>query len=106
MTLEGRIVVEEFDCEALKDNLLGDPHRRSVPIYLPSGYDRSGRRYPVIYWLQGWDGTGLHSRRRAPDSDAEQRVLGSAHANGVTRATGIRLRDGRSPGRSVDGLSR
>ena len=39
MKLEGRVVVEEFDCEALKGNPLGDPHQRSVPIYLPPGYD-------------------------------------------------------------------
>jgi hypothetical protein len=44
MKLEGRVVIEEFDCEALKGNPLGDPHQRSVPIYLPPGYDRSGRR--------------------------------------------------------------
>ena len=44
MKLEGRVVVEEFDCEALKGNPLGDPHQRSVPIYLPPGYERSGRR--------------------------------------------------------------
>jgi len=66
MNLEGRVVVEEFDCEALKGNPLGDPHQRSVPIYLPPGYDRSGRRYPVIYWLHGWGGTGLRETNYNP----------------------------------------
>jgi enterochelin esterase family protein len=59
MKLVGRVVIEEFDCEALRDNPLGDPARRPIPIYLPPGYDRSGRRYPVIYWLHGFTGTGL-----------------------------------------------
>ena len=59
MRLAGRVVIEEFDCEALRDNPLGDPARREIPVYLPPGYDRSGRRYPVIYWLHGFTGTGL-----------------------------------------------
>jgi len=59
MKLDGRAVVAAFHFEALKGNPLGDPHERSVPIYLPPGYDQSGRRYPVIYWLHGWGGTGL-----------------------------------------------
>jgi enterochelin esterase family protein len=59
MKLEGRVVVEEFDCAALKGNPLGDPHRRPVPVYLPPRYDRDGRRHPVIYWIHGWGGTGI-----------------------------------------------
>src|SRR3990170_1801166 len=56
MRLAGRVVIEEFECEALRDNPLGDPARREIPVYLPPGYDRSGRRYPVIYWLHGVTG--------------------------------------------------
>src|SRR5262245_39510650 len=59
MRLEGRVVVEEFDSKALKGTPPGDPHPRPVPIYLPPGYGRSGRGYPVIYWIPGWGGTGL-----------------------------------------------
>jgi Putative esterase len=66
MKLEGRVVVEEFECEALKGNPLGDPHQRPVPIYLPPGYDRGGHRYPVIYWLHGWGGTGLRETNYNP----------------------------------------
>jgi enterochelin esterase family protein len=66
MRLAGRVVIEEFDCEALRGNPLGDPHQRSVPIYLPPGYDRSARRYPVIYWLHGWGGTGLRETNYNP----------------------------------------
>ncbi len=66
MKLSGRLVIEEFDCEALRDNPLGDPVRREIPIYLPPGYDRSGRRYPVIYWLPGYTGTGLGAANYNP----------------------------------------
>lgn len=66
MKLEGRIVLEEFDYEALKGNPLGDPHQRLVPVYLPPGYDRNERRYPVIYWLHGWGGTGLRETNSTP----------------------------------------
>jgi enterochelin esterase family protein len=59
MKLEGRVVVEEFECEALRGNPLGDPHRRPIPVYLPPGYEGRDRRYPVIYWIHGWGGTGM-----------------------------------------------
>src|SRR3990172_12054937 len=66
MRLAGRVVIEEFDCEALRDNPLADPARREIPVYLPPGYDRSGRRYPVIYWLHGFTGTGLGAANYNP----------------------------------------
>jgi enterochelin esterase family protein len=59
MKLGGRVVVDEFECQALRGNPLGDPHRRAVPVYLPPGYEEGGRRYPVIYWIHGWGGTGI-----------------------------------------------
>jgi enterochelin esterase family protein len=60
MRLSGKVVVEEFDSKALRGNPLGDPASRPIPVYLPPGYDANGgRRYPVIYWLHGFTGTGL-----------------------------------------------
>jgi S-formylglutathione hydrolase FrmB len=48
-----------IDSEALADNPLGDPARRSVPVWLPPSYDAApARRYPVVYWLAGFSGTG------------------------------------------------
>jgi enterochelin esterase family protein len=66
VTLQGRIVLDDFDCEALRGNPLGDPSRRSTPVYLPPGYDRGDQRYPVIYWLHGWGGTGLRELNTSP----------------------------------------
>ncbi len=60
MKLAGTVVVEEFDSAALRGNPLGDPASRSIPVYLPPDYNtHSDRRYPVIYWLHGFTGTGL-----------------------------------------------
>lgn len=60
MKLAGTVVIEEFDSAALRGNPLGDPSSRPIPVYLPPGYAKSGdRRYPVIYWLHGFTGTGL-----------------------------------------------
>ena len=45
--------------EKLRDNPLGDPYERDLHVYLPAGYDASGdARYPVIYLLSGYAGSG------------------------------------------------
>ncbi|MGH2404470.1 MAG: alpha/beta hydrolase [bacterium] len=59
MELAGRIVVEQVAFDALRDNPLGDPWMRSIPIYLPPGYGATERRYPVIFWLHGFTGTAM-----------------------------------------------
>ena len=48
-----QLVVES---EILAGNPLGDPARRPLYVYLPPGYGDSGRRYPVIYVIQGYTG--------------------------------------------------
>lgn len=59
MILKGRVVRETVRSELLKDNPLGDPHERELPIYLPPGYDEDpDRRYPCIYVLSGFLGQG------------------------------------------------
>lgn len=59
MEPSGRVVVEQIAHDALRDNPLGDPWIRSIPVYLPPGYDAGDHRYPVIYWLHGFGGTGI-----------------------------------------------
>jgi enterochelin esterase-like enzyme len=39
---------------SLEGNLNGDSAERDVYVYLPPGYEDSGRRYPVIYFLHGY----------------------------------------------------
>ncbi len=57
--LRGRIDRFRLDSRVLRDNALGDPHRRDVRVYLPPEYDRDpGRRFPVFVDLVGFLGSG------------------------------------------------
>ncbi len=58
--LSGTVKHLTLDSVLLKGNPLGDPHVRTFPLYLPPGYDESDTRYPVIYALAGFTGTGLN----------------------------------------------
>src|SRR5204863_8626310 len=52
-------VVEIVESRALVGNPLGDPTARRTAVWLPPSYDATAdRRYPVIYWLAGYAGTG------------------------------------------------
>jgi enterochelin esterase-like enzyme len=56
----GTLVVLEHTSRILKNNPLGDPHVRKLAAWLPPQYDSSGgRRFPVLYDLVGFTGTGL-----------------------------------------------
>ncbi len=52
-------LVETFESRVLRGNPLGDPHVRRVPVWLPPSYAKGARRYPVVYMLTGFTGTGL-----------------------------------------------
>ena len=54
-----QVIVEQFTSRVLADNPLGDPATRTLPIILPPDYETSGKRYPVIYGLTGFTGSGL-----------------------------------------------
>jgi enterochelin esterase family protein len=52
-------VVEIVDSAALAGNPLGDATARRIAVWLPPSYASAPeRRYPVIYWLAGYAGTG------------------------------------------------
>jgi S-formylglutathione hydrolase FrmB len=66
----GTVVVLEHTSKILKDNPLGDPHVRKVAVWLPPQYDVSGRRrFPVLYDLVGFTGSGLSHVGWKPFSD-------------------------------------
>jgi enterochelin esterase family protein len=74
----GRIVMESFESEALRGNAAGDPAVRTVPVYLPPGYDDGARRYPVVYVLTGFTGRGrmlLNDNLWAPPLDRRMDAL-------------------------------
>jgi S-formylglutathione hydrolase FrmB len=60
----GTIVVLEHDSKILRDNPLGDPHVRKLAAWLPPQYNEGatrgkGQRFPVLYDLVGFTGSGL-----------------------------------------------
>lgn len=71
----GRVVIETFESACLKNNPLGDPYARDVPVYLPQGYDETDARYPVIYMITGFTGWGMRLLNRAAFGEAlDQRL--------------------------------
>ncbi len=60
----GTLVTLEHDSKVLRGNALGDPHVRRIAVWLPPQYDEGatrgrGRRFPVLYDLVGFMGSGL-----------------------------------------------
>ncbi len=63
----GRFDEHLIESEALRGNVLGDPHARPVWVYVPPGYDdEPDRRYPSIYMIQGLTGQLDMWRNRVP----------------------------------------
>ncbi len=56
----GSLEIVQLDSAALEGNLLGDPSRRDILVYLPPSYHRRTKtRYPVIYLLHGFSSDHL-----------------------------------------------
>jgi S-formylglutathione hydrolase FrmB len=54
----GTVVETTVACPSLEGNLLGDPARRPLAVYLPRSYRQEpARRYPVVYLLHGYQGS-------------------------------------------------
>ena len=66
----GNLLVLEHDSKILKGNPLKDPHVRKVGVWLPPQYDTQTRqRYPVLYDLVGFTGSGLSHAGWKPFGD-------------------------------------
>jgi S-formylglutathione hydrolase FrmB len=100
------------DSSALAGNPLGDPARRSVPVWLPPSYDREpGRRYPTIFWLAGFSSTGASLFQGGPWQpsldDRLERLIAGGHMGEVilvapdcfTRFGGSQYLDSEASGR-------
>jgi S-formylglutathione hydrolase FrmB len=77
----GTFVVQEHVSEILRGNPLGDPHVRKVGVWLPPQYDDLGRkRFPVLYDLVGFTGSGLaHANWRAFNDNVPERAARLIH---------------------------
>lgn len=72
---QGRLVEIEIESAALEGNLLGDPTRRVVMVYLPPGYADSTDRYPLFVDLVGFTGSGpAHLNWKAFGESVPQRL--------------------------------
>jgi len=69
----GTVVVLEHRSTVLAGNPLGDPHVRKIAVWLPREYDRRdggpGQRFPVLYDLVGFTGSGLSHLNWKPFSE-------------------------------------
>jgi hypothetical protein len=83
--LAGTLTEHVIDSELLRDNPLGDPHRRPLWVYAPPGYfDEPHRRYPSVYVIQGFTGylAMWHNRSpfRQPFTETADHVFASGQA--------------------------
>lgn len=71
----GEVLVLPHTSKVLRGNALGDPADRDLYCYLPPGYSRSQERYPVIYWLSGFTGSGRMMFNHDPWAESIDRRL-------------------------------
>jgi S-formylglutathione hydrolase FrmB len=82
--LAGRIDQDVFDSRLLRGNPLGDPHQRPLLVYVPPGYDSEpGRRYPVVYVVQGYSGHVGMWFNRAPFRQTYVELADALFASGT-----------------------
>ncbi|HUU71377.1 MAG TPA: hypothetical protein VMW70_02035, partial [Burkholderiales bacterium] len=66
----GTLAVLEHTSRILKSNPLRDPYVRKLAVWLPPQYAASAkRRFPVLYDLAGFTGSGLAHTNWKPFSD-------------------------------------
>jgi enterochelin esterase-like enzyme len=81
----GRLVRLEYDSARLADNPWGDPATRPLHVWLPPQYDQSkgrgrGRRFPVLFDLVGFTGSGpSHTNWRNFDENVPERAARLVH---------------------------
>ena len=58
--MKGTIQIHNVFAGSLEGNPLGDGSTRTIPVYLPPGYDANPeQRYPVVFFLHGFSGSGM-----------------------------------------------
>jgi S-formylglutathione hydrolase FrmB len=77
----GSLVDEPFVSTVLRDNRIGLDAARVTKVFLPPGYAKSTRRYPVVYFLHNaWS-----SPRQVFEDGRIQRLMERAFADGVVK---------------------
>ncbi len=78
----GEVVILEHDSKVLADNPLGDPHLRRFPVWLPPSYSggRGQRRFPVLFDLTGYTGSGWsHTNWKNFEENVPERLARLVH---------------------------
>lgn len=81
----GRVVTLEHTSAVLADNPLGDPHVRTLDVWLPPQYDQAqgrgrGTRFPVLFDLVGYTGSGKsHTNWRGFEENVPERAARLVH---------------------------
>ncbi|HEU4779185.1 MAG TPA: alpha/beta hydrolase-fold protein [Steroidobacteraceae bacterium] len=78
---QGTLIDEPFVSTVLRDNRIGLNPERAIKVFLPPGYAKSARRYPVVYFLHN---TWWSPRQMFEDGNM-QRLLGRGFADGVVK---------------------
>jgi len=55
----GHFSTVKIESAAIAMNLIGEKTERTINVYLPPAYDTSGKRYPVVYFLPGFEDTTM-----------------------------------------------
>src|SRR5690606_8520672 len=82
---QGRVVTLEHVSKVLADNPLGDPHVRTLDVWLPPRYDElrghgRGARFPVLFDLVSFTNSGrAHTGWRAFDENVPERAARLVH---------------------------
>lgn len=82
---QGRTLLLEHDSKVLRANPLGDPHVRQLAVWLPPQYDQGaargrGQRFPVLFDLVGFTGSGLsHVNWKNFDENVPERAARLIH---------------------------
>lgn len=85
----GRLVRLEHSSRVLRDNPLGDPSVRPLHVWLPPAYDEGatrgrGRRFPVLFDLVGYTGSGpSHTNWRSFDESLPERLARLTHEEAI-----------------------
>jgi S-formylglutathione hydrolase FrmB len=85
---EGELQELEHSSSILKDNPLGDPHVRKLHVWLPPQYNKSrNKRFPVLYDLVGYTGSGLsHTAWKNFGENVQERAARLIHARRMSPA--------------------
>lgn len=82
--MKGSLKVYEVFSGSLEGNPLGDSSTRATPVYLPPGYaDNNGARFPVVYFLHGFTGSGMAWLNTSPFTRNVPQRLDALIANGA-----------------------